>query len=53
MLRELWANLQAMFAPYSFEQYVKDNNPQTIHELEKLERDFTRLSAHFCFSPKY
>ncbi len=53
MLRELWSNLQTMFKPYTFEDYVKDANPQSIQELERIEKDFERLAKHFCFSPKY
>ncbi len=53
MIAELWENLKTMFNPYTFEDYVRDHNPQSVYELEQLEKDFDRLAQHFCFSPKY
>ena len=33
--------------PYTFEDYVKDANPQTAYELEQLERNWNRYKVQF------
>lgn len=47
MLSELMQRVQDMFRPYTFEDYVRDANPKTLHELEQLEQNWTRYKNEF------
>lgn len=40
MLKDMMQKLKDMFKPYTFEDYVYDNKPQTQEELEALERQW-------------
>lgn len=47
MLSELMQRVQDVFKPYTFEDYVRDANPQNHQELEQLERNWTRYKNEF------
>ena len=47
MLSELMNRVREMFKPYTFEDYVKDANPQSWSELKELERNWFRYSNDF------
>ena len=47
MLSELMNRVQEMFRPYTFEDYVKDANPQNWSELKELERNWNRYKSDF------
>ena len=47
MLSELMNRVRDMFRPYTFEDYVKDANPQTWSELKELERTWYRAKDDF------
>lgn len=47
MLSNLLAQLQKALQPYSFEDFVTDNNPQTWSELKELERTWFRYKNEF------
>jgi hypothetical protein len=47
MLSDLLAQLQKALTPYSFEDFVRDNNPQNWSELKELERTWFRYKNEF------
>lgn len=47
MLSELMKKLQDVFRPYTFEDFIKDQNPQTWSELKELERTWYRAKDDF------
>jgi len=47
MLSDLLAQLQKALKPYSFEDFVRDNNPQNWSELKELERTWFRYKNEF------
>lgn len=47
MLSELMTRVREVFEPYTFEDFVKDFNPQTNEELEHLKRVWSRTSNDF------
>lgn len=47
MLSELMNRVRDMFRPYTFEDYVKDANPQNWSELKELERTWYRARDDF------
>jgi hypothetical protein len=47
MLSELMQRVQDVFKPYTFEDYVRDANPQNSFELEQLERNWFRYKNEF------
>lgn len=48
-LAEMMQRVRDLFKPYTFEDYVKDYNPQTHHELEQLERSFQQFAHNEKF----
>lgn len=53
MLKELYARARDFFKPYTFEDYVKEQNPTSIHELENLEKQFNTLVNNYLIQPKF
>lgn len=51
MLSELMYRVRNMFKPYTFEDYVREANPQTWSELKELEHNWNR--AHNDFRERY
>ena len=47
MLSELMQRVKDMLRPYTFEDYVRDANPQDRSELEQLERNWSRYKNEF------
>ena len=47
MLSELMRRIQEALRPYTFEDYVKDSNPQSWSELKELERNWNRFKDDF------
>ena len=47
MLSELMKKLQDVFRPYTFEDFIKDQNPQTWSQLKELERTWHRAKNDF------
>lgn len=47
MLSELMSRVREVFKPYTFEDFVKDSNPQTREELEHLENVWNRTGDDF------
>jgi hypothetical protein len=47
MVKELWENLKKILAPYTFEDYIRDQDPKSLHDVEKLERRYNQLKADF------
>jgi len=47
MLSELMSRIREVFEPYTFEDFVKDSNPQTREELEHLENVWNRTHNDF------
>jgi hypothetical protein len=42
MLNELLARIRDALKPYTFEDYVRDSNPQTWSELKEIEHTWNR-----------
>ena len=42
MLSDLIKKLQDVFRPYTFEEFVQDQNPQTWSQLKEIERTWNR-----------
>jgi hypothetical protein len=53
MIAELMQRLQEMFKPYTFEEFVRDYNPQDIKDLENLEKSWLRYRNGTDFGPSY
>lgn len=51
MLSDLMKRFKDALKPYTFEDYVKDADPQTWSELKELERNWNRYKNDF--SAKY
>ena len=47
MLSELMERIKDVFRTYTFEDYVRDANPQTWSELKELERNWFRAQNDF------
>jgi hypothetical protein len=47
MLSELMNRVRNMFKPYTFEDYVREANPQTWSELKELERNWHKHTSDF------
>lgn len=47
MLSELLARVREVFEPYTFEDFIKDSNPQSVEELQHLENVWSRTSNDF------
>lgn len=47
MLSELLSRVREVFQPYTFEDFIKDSNPQSMEELEHLENVWNRTSNDF------
>ena len=47
MLSELLARVREVFEPYTFEDFIKDSNPQSMEELEHLENVWNRTRDDF------
>lgn len=47
MLSELIKKLQDVFKPYTFEEFIQEQNPQTWSELKELERTWYRAKDDF------
>lgn len=48
MLSELMNKLRDVFRPYTFEDFIHDQNPQTWSELKELERTWHRAKNDFA-----
>lgn len=51
MLSDLMQRFKDAFKPYTFEDYVKDSNPENWSQLKELERTWNRYKNDF--SAKY
>jgi len=47
---DMWQRVQELFKPYSLEDYVRDYDPQTPHELEQIERNWQRIMTGAWFN---
>ena len=47
MLSDLLKKLQDVFRPYTFQDFIQDQNPQTWSELKELERTWYRAKDDF------
>ena len=47
MLSELLSRVREVFQPYTFEDFIKDSNPQSGEELQHLENVWNRTSDDF------
>jgi hypothetical protein len=47
MLSDLIKKLQDVFKPYTFEDFIQDQNPQSWSELKELERTWYRAKNDF------
>lgn len=46
-LNEMWRNLRGLFSPYTLEDFIRDSEPQSIHEVEALEREYYKVHSNF------
>ncbi len=53
MIKEIFQNLKMFFKPYTFEDYVKEYNPQNIQDIEYLEKQFNKTVNSFLVSPRF
>jgi hypothetical protein len=47
MLSDLIQRLRDVFKPYTFEDYVRDSDPQTWSQLKELEHNWNRAKNDF------
>ncbi len=45
MVSDLMQRVREFFKPYTLEDYIKDNEPRSIEEVEALERSWLRTVA--------
>ncbi len=53
MLKEFFQNVAMFFKPYTFEDYIKEYNPQTVHDIEQLEKQFDKTVNSYLVSPRF
>lgn len=53
MLSDLMQRVRDVLKPYTFEDFVIDSDPKTIHELEQLEKTWSRYRNGTNFGPSY
>lgn len=53
MLSNLMQRVRDAFKPYTFEDYVREANPQTWSQLKELERDWHHYQDTFAKTKPY
>lgn len=53
MLSELMKRVQDYFEPYTLQKFIADHNPQSNHEIERLEKLWQHYVTAKGFTSRY